>query len=408
MLTGASGPRDARGGVEAFVVAATTGRCARARRLLEAEPELERDPWVRLVLGRDWAGGPSGPGGPRGLPPLLYVAHSCFASVRLARSLLEQGADPNAAARDGEGRFTALSGAAGVVNDPELTAALLEAGADPNDGESLYHAAGAPDAACLRLLLRHGGRPAGTNALPRALDDDRLEHVRLLLEAGADPDEGAVLVHAVRRGCGLETIRLLLEHGADPERRGGEWSTPRARHKTAYQNAILRGRDDVADLLLRAGASPALDPEDAAVASIVRGDPEAPALPRDALSPDAQEALISAALAGRLDAVVDAVGADFFGHLGGGPPGTLLHHAAWLGRADVVTRLLARGADPSSPSGADLDTPAAWAAHGSGHGQPGGDHVAVMERLVAAGARLEPRFLDVADGPLVDWLAARL
>jgi hypothetical protein len=34
--------------------------------------------------------------------------------------------------------------------------------------------------------------------------------------------------------------------------------------------------------------------------------------------------------------------------------------------------------------------------------------VAVAELLVAAGNEIEPRFLEVADGPLYDWLEARL
>jgi hypothetical protein len=32
----------------------------------------------------------------------------------------------------------------------------------------------------------------------------------------------------------------------------------------------------------------------------------------------------------------------------------------------------------------------------------------LLEALVAAGAELEPRFLDVADGPLVEWLDGRI
>jgi hypothetical protein len=56
-------------------------------------------------------------------------------------------------------------------------------------------------------------------------------------------------------------------------------------------------------------------------------------------------------------------------------------------------------------SGAEFDTPAAWAALGSrAWREPGRDYVAVLEALVAAGAELEPRFEEVAEGPLADWL----
>jgi len=80
---------------EAFVQAATDGRRTRAELMLAARPELERDPWVRLVLGLDWHGDPNAPGGPRGWAPLLYACHSCFPTTALARELLERGADPN-------------------------------------------------------------------------------------------------------------------------------------------------------------------------------------------------------------------------------------------------------------------------------------------------------------------------
>ena len=81
---------------DAFVIAATSGRRARAEVMLKARPEIEEDPWAGLVLGREWRGDPSAPGGPRGWAPLLYVCHSCFRSAALARELLARGADPNA------------------------------------------------------------------------------------------------------------------------------------------------------------------------------------------------------------------------------------------------------------------------------------------------------------------------
>src|SRR5919201_637719 len=76
---------------DAFVVAATSGRCDRARRLLEARPEIESDRWARLVLGRGFDGAPNEVGGPRGWPPLHYACHSSFAPVELARELLRRG-----------------------------------------------------------------------------------------------------------------------------------------------------------------------------------------------------------------------------------------------------------------------------------------------------------------------------
>ena len=129
-------------------------------------------------------------------------------------------------------------------------------------------------------------------------------------------------------------------------------------------------------------------------------------LPRN-LSPDAQEVLALAALDGHLDLIVDLVGVNFFGHVGGGPPGTLLHHAAWAGNADAVRELLARDADPAARSGAEFDTPLAWAVHGSRYNRDGGDYVGVAKQLVAAGAELDARWVDAAEGELARWLEER-
>jgi ankyrin repeat protein len=393
---------------DAFVRAATDGRRARAEAMLAARPEIARDPWARLVLGHGWAGDPSRPGGPRDWAPILYVAHSSFAPAPLARELLARGADPNASYRNEYGEMPALYGAAGVVHDPELTRVLLEAGADPDDGESLYHAVEAPSPACLSALLEHGARPAGTNALAHALDEDRVEHVRLLLDAGADPNEGALLAHAVRRGCGAEMLRLLAEHGADLDRPGGETWRGDVPLRTPYQHAALRALDEHAALLARLGAATDVAAEDLAAAAIARGERPAAPLP-DTLDPDAQEVIILAALRGHLEVVVDVVGPDFRGVVGGSPVGPLIAHAGWVGRPDLVRRLLERGADAHAITDAPFDTPLAVAALGSQyHELPGRDYVATAELLAAAGNPVERRLLDVADGPLAEWLEERL
>lgn len=393
---------------EAFVLAATDGRRARAQALLAARPEeIRADPWARLVLGEGWDGDPNAPGGPRAWAPLSYVCHSQFASAALAAQLLARGADPDVTFPNEYGDMSALYGAAGVVHDPDLTRVLLEAGANPDDGESVYHATEAPSPACLALLIEHGAQVNGTNALAHALDDERLEHVRLLLEAGFDVGDGALVAHAVRRGRGPEVLRLLAAFGADVDRPGGETWRGAVPLRTPYQHAVLRGRGDVAAVLAELGADRSVADADRAVAAVARGARPAVALPA-APDVDQQEVLILAALDGHLDAVVDAVGPDFRGVVGGSPVLPLLGHAAWFGRADVVDRLLARGADPLARGDAAFATPLAIAMLGSqGHTVAGRDYVAVAERLVAAGNELEDRFAGVADGPLAEWLDAR-
>jgi hypothetical protein len=392
---------------EAFVIAATRQRRERAEAMLAARPEIERDPWARLVLGREWHGDPNEPGGPRGWAPLLYVCHSCFASAALAGELLARGADPNVFFVNEYGSMSALYGAAGVVHDPELTRVLLQAGADPDDGESLYHATEAESTDCLRLLLEHGAETTRTNALAHALDEDRLEHVRLLLEAGADPNDGALLAHAVRRGRGPAFLRLLAEHGAELDRPGGETWRGDVPLRTPYQHAVLRGRAEEAQKLAELGASTSIEPHDRAVAAVARGEQPDEPLPGH-LDPDPQEVLILNALRGRLELVVDVVGPNFRGVVGGSPEGTLLHHAAWVGSPEIVRKLLVLGADAQVP-GATEETPLSWAVLGSGaHSLRGRDYVAVAELLAAAGNPIEQRFLDEAQGPLYDWLEERL
>jgi len=229
-----------------------------------------------------------------------------------------------------------------------------------------------------------------------------------VLDAGADANEAALLVHAVRRGRGIEYIRLLIEHGANLEARGGEWSMPPEQYRTAYQNAVVRGRDDVAELLAGLGASTELRPGDREVAAVARGVRPERSLP-SVLDHDQEEVVCLAALDGHLDLVVELLGPNFFGHVGGGPPGRLLHHACWVGNPAVVRRLLEVGADPIARSGAKFDTPVAWCALGSQwYRAAGRDYVAVADQLLAAGAELEPRFVEVAEGPLADWLDERI
>ncbi len=386
------------------VRAATSARPTRAERLLAAQPELERDPWVRLVLGRGWDGDANAPGGPLDCPALVYACHSCFDTGSLARELLARGADPNGFFLNEHGRMSALYGAAGVKHDPELTRALLEAGADPDDGESLYHAAYAERPDCVRVLLEHNATVVGTNAVAAAIDADHVEHARLMLEAGGNANDGALVAHAVRRGCGPAMLELLAEHGADLDRKGGETWRGDVPLRTPYQHAVLRGKRELADLLERLGASTVVDPADAWVAQLARAEEPKGELPAS-FDVDMQEVVILTALRVDAELVTRAVGVGFTGVVGGSPPGTLLHHACWVGSVDVVERLLALGAEPAAPSPADFETPLDWVVHASQyHGLVDRDYVGVAERLVAAGAPAAAKYPEAAEGPLADWL----
>jgi len=281
-------------------------RPAVAARMLEDDPRLPGgDPYLACAVGdvqvlrhateRD-PGWVHRAGGPLQLPPLVAVTHSGLARLpgfreRLrdcARWLLSAGAAagqsigsrwPPASlqAPSATERLSALYGAAGKAHDPELTGLLLAAGADPDDGESLYHALEAP--ACARLLLEAGARIAGSNAIYRALDLEDPEPLQLLLAHGGDANEPPLgpptaewvspLLWALRRRCPVPHVQALLEAGARADA-----CTPDG--VQAFALAQRFGRPDLARLLEQAGATPApLAADDAFVAACARGDAEA-------------------------------------------------------------------------------------------------------------------------------------
>ncbi|HET9218201.1 MAG TPA: ankyrin repeat domain-containing protein [Terriglobia bacterium] len=214
------------------------------------------------------------------MPPLIAVAHSTLLQLpnfrdrlhRCARLLLDAGADPNQSwrAREGDHAVSALYGAAGKNHDPKLTQMLLEAGANPNDGESLYHAMETTDAACARLLLEAGAKVEGSNALHHVLDWDGLEMLRLLLSYTKDVNDtgsglGSPLIWAIRRRRSLAHIEALLEAGANPHASTSEGVS-------AYKFALQSGLTDVADALRRKGANESFSIEDEFVAACARAD----------------------------------------------------------------------------------------------------------------------------------------
>ncbi len=209
--------RDMAGRAGMLVSAACSGRMGEARDLLAAWPAIATaDISTASALGeieaveRFLRRNPSAAtarGGPDEREPLLYLSFSRFLGsdperaprmVRTAELLLKHGADPNAyftVNDDPNARQTALYGAAGIANNADLTRLLLDAGADPNDGapgwgpESLYHASEFNDTTCLRLILEHKPEASKVSyCLARMLDFENPAGVRLYLEHGADPN----------------------------------------------------------------------------------------------------------------------------------------------------------------------------------------------------------------------------
>jgi ketosteroid isomerase-like protein len=338
---------------------AATGEVDAAREL------LTRDPSQASLVG-----------GPHGWEPLLYLTYSRVplspgrSAVAVARLLLEHGADPNAGYL-WEGLippFTALTGALGgggtIPKHPEelaLVRLLLQAGADANDGQALYNRGWGqdPHEDWLDLLFEFG-LGTGDGGPWRRLLDERQDSPRKMLED--------LLMAAAGHGL-TDRVRKLLARGVDPE--GREPKHPIYQGRSPVQVAALAGHLDVVAVLVDAGASWEHDQVDELVATAMAGDRATlerllatdPDLGRRAIE-RCPDQLVRAAEQNNYDAVALLIelGFDVNARSRTAP----LHEAAMRGNLPVITLLLDHGADPNIHDTGYDATPAGWAEH---HGQ---------------------------------------
>jgi ankyrin repeat protein len=199
--------------------------------------------------------------------------------VRAATALLEAGANPNAGFYEmnhqPEPEFeSALYGAAGVAHHEDLTRLLVERGADPNDGEVAYHAPEGYDNGALKAVVESGKVSDDSLAimLLRKHDWHDYEGIKWLLEHGADPNRitrwrRTALHQAVLRDNALAVFELLLDYGSDP--------TLAADGRSAVAMAARRGRGDLLELFERRGKSVKLQGVERLIAACARSDREA-------------------------------------------------------------------------------------------------------------------------------------
>src|SRR5262249_33018430 len=191
-----------------------SGTLAEARAILATHPGVASqciptpaipgdDAGVRRFLAFDPAAA-TARGGPRGWDALTHLCFSRYLRldpersdgfVRAAEALLDAGASPNtgwfeADHHPGAQWESVLYGVAGVAHHEGLTRLLLERGADPNDGETPYHAPESHDMGVLRALVDSGKLDdlSVTTVLLRKTDWHHFEGIRFLLEHGADPN----------------------------------------------------------------------------------------------------------------------------------------------------------------------------------------------------------------------------
>jgi ankyrin repeat protein len=193
-------------------------------------------------------------GGPLNWPALLYATYSRInepsgsqQSIEIIQLLLDNGADPNSHVILNDAyRFTALTGVMGEgeqgVNQPphqyadELAKMLLEAGANPNDSQGLYNTMFTDSGdKWLAILIKHG------LSTSHKLNWD---------DPHGDPDLLTLnyqLASAINSGYSNRT-KMLLTAGANPN------TVDSYNGKSVHTNALLRGNLSIAYLLIESGA----------------------------------------------------------------------------------------------------------------------------------------------------------
>jgi ankyrin repeat protein len=285
--------------LEAFIDASVWhGSLESAEAILAAHPEIAASGiHAAAILGDDAAvgrclaldsGNATTKGGPRGWDALTHLCFSKYlridrarsaAFVRAATALLDAGADPNTGFYDTNHRpnpefESALYGAAGVAHHEQLTRLLVQRGADPNDGEVAYHSPETYDNGALKVLVESGKLTQDSLAtmLLRKHDWHDYKGIKWLLEHRADPNRMTMwrrtaLHQAVQRDNSFEIFEVLLDHGADP--------TLVADGRSAIAMAARRGRGDLLDLFERRGIPVELHGVDRLLAACARNDTEA-------------------------------------------------------------------------------------------------------------------------------------
>jgi ankyrin repeat protein len=272
-----------------------SGTLERAEAILAAYPEVaSSDIYTAAILGDDAAvrrflaldaGNGTAKGGPHGWDALTHLCFSRYLRLDRARSdgfvqaaeaLLNAGASANTGFfeknHQPQPEFeSVLYGAAGVAHHAGLTRLLLERGADPNDGEVAYHSPEDNDNGALKILVESGKLNADSLAtmLLRKADWHDYDGIKWLLEHGADPNRMThwhltALHQALRRDNAIEHIKAMLDHGADP--------TLVADGKSAVAMAARRGRGDVLELFERRGIAIELHGAERLIAACARND----------------------------------------------------------------------------------------------------------------------------------------
>lgn len=392
----------------AFVTASVEGRLRQASKIFGADPGIAGRSLLAATVAGDaatvremLAADPAAAVAmdeERGWPPLLYACYSRWHQIdrgraaglaEVVRVLLDAGASPNTN-DGGRPRYrSALKGSV-EVNNPDITAVLLDAGASPDPGQPIGEAVGHRDHRCLRLLLAHGARVAGTWAVGAAVDHDDPGALALLLGAlgtsGGDVAGAATAaLPDAAAHASLPVVAALLDAGADPGATGDGMP--------ALRLAVRAGRSDIAARLRAAGAADSTEVDRFIGACLAADRPDAERIlgshPELLSRLTGQDRAVIVEAAGSRPAATIALMLDLgFSHDARNDTGEQpLHFAAYHGNAAVVRLLLHAGADVDARDARFDSTPLAFATVGSGEqgGHPG-DWDQTVRLLIEAGA----------------------
>jgi ankyrin repeat protein len=340
-----------------------------------------------------------------GLPALLVLLRRSIGSPGDVRHcttlLLDAGAGPDSHTLEwgGEGRMSTLF-AAVERRDPDLVRLLLDAGAT-SDEDTFYHASEQSDTALLDALHQ----PGFENLVNHKLDFEDLTGLRWFLDHGVDVNAHRCLHHAISRGRGIPTLTALIDAGADINLPWDRWDVGRRPLALAARSGHLAAYE----LLTSRGAIAELDPVDAAVLAVARGESaRLPNAPAPALgNPDGAGygwILGQFALLGRTEVVRALLDSGLPVDTRGWSNFTPLDQAAMHGRTKTAQLLIDRGADLHDCAfDEDGPTPLDCAIWGIRNNRAeDGDYPGTVQALLAAGA--PTRHQPPTGDPAVDTL----
>lgn len=244
-----------------------------AQRLLAQHPDIARDSLSTAVVcggleevARILAQRPAAarePGGSRGWTPLLYLCYTRFShqptidnAVAIGRALLDHDANPNDFYMAGDARYSALVGVAGEgeqdsPRQPQAKALfqlLLDRGAEPFDIQVLYNTHFSADMLWWLELIHAHTMKTGRTA-------EWQDPAWSMLDMGGYGPGAYFLLWVAVGKNNLELAEWLLTRGASPNAMTSH-HTKFKPTMTHYQVALREGFTEMADLLVRYGATP--------------------------------------------------------------------------------------------------------------------------------------------------------